>query len=62
MAGKIKKSTIAELVKQNRELRACLEAWPAREIMMDYEKEWNERRQRALNLPEPEIDPEFFSS
>ncbi len=61
MAGRIKKATIAELARQNAAMRELLEQWPAREIMMDYEKEWNEHRTRFLqtNSP-PEVDPDFL--
>lgn len=61
MAGKIKKAVIFELVRQNQAMRQLLEKWPAREIMMDYEKEWNEHRSRFLQTsPPPEIDPDFL--
>ena len=45
----ITKSQIRELIRQNREMRALLECWPQRELMMDYEKSWNERRNEFLN-------------
>ena len=63
MAGKIKKAVVADLVRQNEAMRKLLEEWPAREIMMDYEKDWNERRQRFLQQnPLPAIDPDFLKS
>ena len=37
-----------ELLEQNRQMRRLLEEWPAREIMMDYEKGWNEQREQFL--------------
>lgn len=40
---RIKKSDIIMLLEQNRQLRGLLEEWPAREIMMDFEKEWREK-------------------
>ena len=40
---RIKKSDIVRLLEQNRQMRNLLEEWPAREIMMDYEKEWREK-------------------
>lgn len=63
MAGKIKKATVAELALQNEAMRELLEQWPAREIMMDYEKEWNEHRTKFLqtNSP-PEVDQDFLKS
>lgn len=51
---RIKRSTIERLIEQNRAMRELLLAWPAREIMMDYEKEWNEQRQNFLDQ-NPEI-------
>jgi hypothetical protein len=48
MPQKIKRSYIDSLIRQNREMRNLLETWPAREVMMDYEKEWNERREHFL--------------
>lgn len=53
--GRIKRSTIIELHKQNQAMRELLLAWPAREIMMDYEKEWNEQRTRFLD-ENPEVE------
>lgn len=52
---RIKRSTVTTLIEQNRAMRELLESWPAREIMMDYEKEWNERRQRFLERS-PEVE------
>ena len=44
----ITKSQIKELIRQNKEMRRILESWPARELMMDYEKSWNEIRTEFL--------------
>jgi len=44
----ITKSQIKELIRQNKEMRRILESWPAREVMMDYEKSWNEIRKEFL--------------
>jgi len=54
MAGKIKKSDLQKIIDHNRKLRQLLKEWPARKIMMDYEKDWNERRQRLLSEQVPE--------
>lgn len=63
MAGKIKKTVVAELARQNAAMRKLLEEWPPREIMMDFEKAWDEERTRFLKgSPPPEIDPEFLKS
>ncbi|MBX7057988.1 MAG: hypothetical protein K1X75_07965 [Leptospirales bacterium] len=58
MAGRIvKRGQLKELMRQNKVMRQLLEEWPAREIMMDYEKSWNERRQSLLqSSPLVEID------
>ncbi|MCB1174639.1 MAG: hypothetical protein KDK39_13805 [Leptospiraceae bacterium] len=49
MEGKrIKKSVVVELFRQNQAMRELLDKWPARAIMMDYEKEWNAERQELL--------------
>ena len=54
---KIKRTVVLELYRQNQIMREILDDWPAREIMMDYEKEWNERREEFLNNhPIPELD------
>ncbi|MDH5655385.1 MAG: hypothetical protein OEZ34_05725 [Spirochaetia bacterium] len=37
------------MIRQNKKMRKILECWPAREIMMDYEKNWNELREEFLN-------------
>ncbi len=37
-------------------MRQLLDEWPAREIMMDYEKAWNERREALLNTATPQFD------
>ena len=44
----ITKSQIKELISQNKKMRKILECWPARELMMDYEKTWNELRTEFL--------------
>jgi hypothetical protein len=41
---RIKKSDIEELIIQNQKMRMILETWPSREIMTDYEKDWNSER------------------
>ena len=46
---KIKRTVVLELYRQNQIMREILDDWPAREIMMDFEKEWNERREEFLN-------------
>ncbi|MCB1309661.1 MAG: hypothetical protein KDK30_15835 [Leptospiraceae bacterium] len=54
---KIKRTVVLELYRQNQIMREILDDWPAREIMMDFEKEWNERREEFLNNhPIPELD------
>lgn len=45
---KIKESSIRLLVQQNQEMFELLQSWPEREIMMDFEKDWNEKRLRFL--------------
>lgn len=49
----IKKSAIRELIRQNNEMRAILQSWPARELMMDFEKTWNEKRLYFLDENPP---------
>ena len=46
--NRIRRTTVLELIRQNQIMREILESWPAREIMMDYEKEWNEDRESFL--------------
>ncbi len=50
---KIKRSDLEEIIRQNRTMRTLLESWPAREIMMDYEKSWDERRRIFLDENPP---------
>jgi hypothetical protein len=50
---KIKREVIVELLRQNAAMRKLIEDWPAREIMMDYEKEWNEQRLEFLRVNPP---------
>ena len=50
---KIKKTLLQELIRQNARMRQLLESWPAREIMMDFEKEWNEKREQFLSSHVP---------
>lgn len=50
---KIKKSVIYEMMEQNKIMRELLEKWPAREIRMDYEKEWDEQRQAFFLKHQP---------
>ncbi len=54
---RIKRSTVNLLIEQNRAMRELLLAWPGREIMMDFEKEWNEQREKILR-DHPEINLE----
>jgi len=49
----IRRAVLEELLEQNRIMRELLESWPARKIMMDYEKEWNEGREDFLNNHPP---------
>ncbi len=44
----IRRADLERFLQQWKELREILEAWPARSILMEYEKEWNERRLQAL--------------
>lgn len=46
--GRIKKALLREILVQNQEMRKLLEEWPARMVMMEYEKDWNDRRLRLL--------------
>lgn len=46
---KITIRTLKDIMAQNQEFRELLENWPAREVMMDYEKDWNEKRMRTLS-------------
>lgn len=46
---KLKRSDLVNIIKHARALRSLLENWPAREIMTDYEKEWNAQRERLLS-------------
>jgi hypothetical protein len=50
---KIKREVILELLRQNAAMRKLIEDWPPREIMMDYEKEWNEQRLEFLRVSPP---------
>ncbi|MCB1138128.1 MAG: hypothetical protein KDK23_05195 [Leptospiraceae bacterium] len=50
---KISRKKVETLLEQNRRMRDLLEAWPARKIMMGFEKDWNEKRERFLNHNEP---------
>jgi len=50
---KIKRSVIFEMLKQNEAMRELLQTWPPREIMMDYEKTWNEKREEFLRHNPP---------
>lgn len=45
---KLTKRVVKEILMQNQEFRKLLDDWPAREVMMDFEKEWNEKRLHAL--------------
>ncbi len=53
MSHRIRKSDIASLISQNQEMRRLLEEWPSREIMTDFEKEWNNKRTAFLEQNEP---------
>lgn len=44
----IRRSELERLLIENETLAELLRTWPARKILMDYEKEWNERREEAL--------------
>lgn len=50
---KISRRQIEIMKKQNEEMRKLLEQWPAREIMMDYEKSWDEKRREFLENNPP---------
>ena len=50
---KISRKKVEALLEQNRRMRDLLEAWPARKIMMGFEKDWNEKRLRFLNYNQP---------
>lgn len=57
MSGRrIRRVDLLELLRQNQAMRQLLDEWPAREIMMDYEKAWNERREALLNTATPQFD------
>ncbi len=47
---KISRSDVIKLIKQNQEMRKLLNEWPARNIMTDYEKDWNEKRIQFLSI------------
>ncbi|MCB1166586.1 MAG: hypothetical protein KDK37_08735 [Leptospiraceae bacterium] len=57
--GRISRKTVESLAEQNRRMRALLEDWPARKIMMGFEKDWNEKRLRFLEHNAP-IEPEII--
>ena len=46
---------LQELLLQNRTMRELLTSWPARKVMMGYEKDWNQKRQQFLESHQ-EID------
>ncbi|MBR33298.1 MAG: hypothetical protein CMN77_18505 [Spirochaetaceae bacterium] len=50
---RISRQTIETLLEQNRRMRDLLESWPARKIMMGFEKDWNEKRLRFLDNNSP---------
>ncbi|MBI41016.1 MAG: hypothetical protein CMF59_15560 [Leptospiraceae bacterium] len=50
---RISRQTIETLLEQNRRMRDLLESWPARKIMMGFEKDWNEKRTRFLDNNAP---------
>ncbi len=56
-ARHIKRSELEEILNQNRAMRALLQDWPARKVMMDYEKEWDERRRALLENNSAHNDP-----
>lgn len=39
---------LREILRQNRMMREILEAWPARQVMMGFEKDWDQRRRAFL--------------
>ena len=50
---RISRQTVETLLEQNRRMRELLESWPARKIMMGFEKDWNDRRTRFLENNPP---------
>lgn len=47
---------LREILLQNRKMRELLADWPARKIMMGYEKDWDERRRRFFDEHPPVLD------
>jgi hypothetical protein len=47
---------LREILLQNRKMRKLLQEWPARKIMMSYEKDWDARRRRFFEEHPPVFD------
>lgn len=47
---------LREILLQNRKMRELLAEWPARKIMMGYEKDWDEKRRRFFDDHPPVLD------
>lgn len=58
-ARRIRRSELQRLVAQSEALVGLLKDWPGRRIKMEYEKEWDERRQALLEQHRaPTFEPE----
>lgn len=44
---------LREILLQNRKMRELLAEWPARKIMMGYEKDWDAKRRRFFDEHPP---------
>lgn len=44
---------LREILRQNRLMREILEAWPARQVMMGFEKDWDQKRRAFLEEHQP---------
>lgn len=54
---------LREILRQNRLMREILEAWPARQVMMGFEKDWDQRRRAFLEEHRPvSVGEEFKES
>ncbi|MBW7857252.1 MAG: hypothetical protein H3C43_02880 [Leptonema sp. (in: Bacteria)] len=56
-SSQISRSQLEELILQNQKMRELLQEWPARKLMMGYEKDWNLKREEFfLKHPKLTID------
>lgn len=51
----LSRSQLEELILQNQKMRELLQEWPARKLMMSYEKDWNLKREQFF-LEHPPLD------